>query len=60
MRWRIPARGSCSVIARAQADSEVAYLDQHGASIVVMSEQETARGMIDEGMKLTGSAPAPA
>lgn len=38
------------IIARAHADDEVTYLTQNGASVVVMGERETARGMIAEGL----------
>ncbi len=44
------------IIARAHADEEVTYLTQNGASVVVMGERETARGMIAEGL---GEPPAP-
>lgn len=38
------------IVARAHADEEVTYLTQNGASVVVMGERETARGMIAEGL----------
>ena len=33
------------IIARAHTDEEVAYLRRHGANVVIMGEEEIARGM---------------
>ncbi|MFV3076627.1 YbaL family putative K(+) efflux transporter [Niveispirillum fermenti] len=54
------ANSSLRIIARAHADEEVTYLTQNGASVVVMGERETARGMIAEGLAEPPADEAPA
>lgn len=38
---------SLDIIARAHFDAEVDYLEQNGASLVIMGEREIARGMVE-------------
>ncbi|MCP1621393.1 YbaL family putative K(+) efflux transporter [Pseudomonas nitroreducens] len=46
------------IIARAHFDAEVDYLEQNGASLVIMGEREIARGMVER-VEREGAAAAP-
>ncbi|QJP06946.1 YbaL family putative K(+) efflux transporter [Pseudomonas multiresinivorans] len=46
------------IIARAHFDAEVDYLEQNGASLVIMGEREIARGMVER-VEREDAAPAP-
>ncbi|MBD9634418.1 YbaL family putative K(+) efflux transporter [Pseudomonas sp. PDM19] len=45
------------IIARAHFDAEVDYLEQNGASLVIMGEREIARGMVER-VEREGATPA--